>query len=391
MWFKNLQVYRLPANWDMSVERLEEQLAKKPFHPCGSQDMESRGWLSPLGNEVLVHAVGGQWLVCLGFEHRLLPSSVVKQEADERAEELAEQQGFKLGRKQLKELREQVTQELMPRACTRRRRMFAWIDPINGWLVVDEASQSKAEDMLEQLRHTLDSFPLTLLRTELSPTSAMADWLAGGEAPAGFTIDQDCELRSVAEDKAAVRYARHPLEGDDVKGHLEAGKLPTRLALTFDDRISFVLTEKLEIKRLDCLDIVRDQVGEADKDDAEALFNAAVSRAWDTTNDGFFYGYAPDDSICDADKYHWVQAETFVAAALLATRTGKEEYWRWYDKTWDYCWRHFVDHRQGAWFRILDPANLNHTRDKSPAGKVDYHDIGACFDTLRAIGYLQGV
>lgn len=172
MWFKNLQVYRLPANWDMSVERLEEQLAKKPFHPCGSQDMESRGWLSPLGNEVLAHAVGGQWLVCLGFEHRLLPSAVVKQEADERAEELAEQQGFKLGRKQLKELREQVTQELMPRAFTRRRRMFAWIDPVNGWLVVDAASQSKAEDMLEQLRHTLDSFPLTLLRTELSPIAA---------------------------------------------------------------------------------------------------------------------------------------------------------------------------------------------------------------------------
>ena len=274
MWFKNLQIYRLPAKWDMSVEKLEEQLAKKPFHPCGSQDMESRGWLSPLNNEVLVHAVGGQWLVALGFEHRLLPSAVVKEVADERAEELAEQQGYKLGRKQMKELREQITQELLPRAFTRRRRLYAWIDPVNGWLVVDAGSQSKAEDMLEQLRHTLDSLPLTLLRTELSPTSAMAAWLAANEAPEGFTIDQDCELRSVAEDKAAVRYARHPLEGDDVKGHLEAGKLPTRLALTFDDRISFVLTEKLEIKRLDFLDVVRDQVGDADKDDAEALFNA---------------------------------------------------------------------------------------------------------------------
>ena len=274
MWFKNLQIYRLPVPWDMSAERLEEQLAKKPFHPCGSQDMESRGWLSPLGNEVLVHAIGGQFLICLGFEHRLLPSAVVKQEADERAEELAEQQGYKLGRKQMKELREQVTQELLPRAFTRRRRMFAWIDPINGWLVVDAASQSKAEDVLEQLRHTLDSLPLTLLRTELSPTSAMAGWLAGSEPPEGFTIDQDCELRSVAEDKAAVRYVRHPLEGEEVKGHLEAGKLPTRLALTFDDRISFVLTEKLEIKRLDFLDIVRDQIGEGDKDDDEALFNA---------------------------------------------------------------------------------------------------------------------
>tara|TARA_R110001583_G_scaffold149564_1_gene301643 strand:- start:1662 stop:2621 length:960 start_codon:yes stop_codon:yes gene_type:complete len=273
MWFKNLQLYRLPAGWDMSIEKLEEQLAKKPFNPCGSQDMESRGWLSPLGNDVLVHAVGGQWLIALGFEHRLLPSSVVKQEADERAAEMADQQGFKLGRKQMKDLREQVAQELMPRAFTRRRRLHAWIDPVGGWLAVDAPSQARAEDVIEELRHCLDSFPLTLVRTERSPVSAMADWLAGNEAPAGFSIDQDCELRSVTEDKAAVRYVRHPLEGDEIKGHLEAGKLPTRLALTFDDRVSFVLTDKLEIKRIDFLDVVRDQI-DGQAEDEEALFNA---------------------------------------------------------------------------------------------------------------------
>lgn len=273
MWFKNLQIYRLPAGWDMSAERLEQQLAKKRFHPCGSQDMESRGWIAPTSDEVLVHQVAGQWLIALGIEHRLLPSAVVKQEADERAEEIAEQQGYKLGRKQMKDLREQITQELLPRAFTRRRRMYAWIDPVNGWLVIDASSQARAEDMLEVLRQTLDNFPLGLLRTELSPTGAMADWLAGGEAPAGFTIDQDCELRSVSEDKAAVRYVRHTLEGDEVKGHLEAGKLPTRLALTFDDRVSLVLTEKLEIKRLDFLDVVRDQI-DGDGEDAQALFDA---------------------------------------------------------------------------------------------------------------------
>ena len=123
---------------------------------------------------------------------------------------------------------------------------------------------------------------------------------------------------------------------------------------------------------------------------AEALFKTAVSRAWDAKHGGFHYGFAPDDSICDGDKYHWVQAETFAAAALLAIRTGKEEYWDWYDKTWTYCWQHFVDHQQGAWFRILDAANLNHTREKSPGGKVDYHNIGACFDVLRALGQLEG-
>ena len=273
MIFKNLQPYRLPASWEMTAEKLQEQLAKKTFQPCGSQDMESRGWVAPAFTELLVHEVGGQWLICLQAESKLLPSSVIKQAADERAEEIAEQQGYKLGRKQLKDLREQITQELLPRAFTRRRKVYAWIDPVNGWLAVDASSPARAEDVLEMLRQSLDSFPLALLRTELSPVSAMADWLAGDEAPPNFTIDRDCEVRAVTEDKAAVRYTRHSLEGDEVKGHLAAGKLPTRLALTFDDRISFVLTEKLEIKRLDFLDVVRDQI-EGSAEDAEALFNA---------------------------------------------------------------------------------------------------------------------
>jgi len=122
---------------------------------------------------------------------------------------------------------------------------------------------------------------------------------------------------------------------------------------------------------------------------AEALFEAAVSRAWDAQYGGLHYGFGPDDSICDGDKYHWVQAESFAAAALLAMRTGKAGYWDWYGRIWDYCWQHFVDHEHGAWFRILDPANLNHTREKSPPGKVDYHDIGASFDVLRAMGELK--
>ncbi len=123
---------------------------------------------------------------------------------------------------------------------------------------------------------------------------------------------------------------------------------------------------------------------------AEALFKAGVERAWDAEHGGLHYGFAPDGSICDADKYHWVQAESLAAAALLAIRTRQPEYWAWYERIWAYCWEYFVDHQYGAWFRILDPANLNHTREKSPAGKVDYHDIGACFDVLRALGEIGG-
>lgn len=272
MWFRNLQLYRLPVPWSLTLADLEEQLARGNFHPCGSQDHQSRGWVPPR-NGTLVHSIGGQWLLSLMVEQRLLPSSVVNQEVMERAEKMAVEQGYPPGRKALRELKDRVTEELLPRAFLKRSKTPVWIDPKNGWLGVDSSSQVKAEEALEHLRKTLDDLPLTLIRTQRSPVSAMADWLAGGEAPAGFTLDRDCELKSVDEEKASVRYVRHSLEGDEIKAHLVAGKLPTRLALTWDDRISFILTEKGEIKRLAFLDVLKESV-EQGTENADETFDA---------------------------------------------------------------------------------------------------------------------
>ena len=273
MYFKNAQTYRLSPEWPIAAETLHEQLAKKPFHPCGAQDFESRGWVAPCDGDELVHAIGDNWLICLQVESKILPPAVINKEADKRAAEIAERQGFKLGRKAMKELREQITTELLPRAFTRIRKTYAWLNVRAGWLVVDAASQSKAEDVLELLRHSLDTFPLALLRTERSPMSAMADWLAGG-APDGFTLDQDFALQSISDDRARATFKGHDLEAAHVTEHLEAGHLPIKLAMTFDDRLSFVLTERGEIKRLDFLDVIRDQVKADEHEDAQSIFDA---------------------------------------------------------------------------------------------------------------------
>jgi recombination associated protein RdgC len=273
MWFRNLQLYRLPAPWPVDLPRFEEQLARGPFVRCPSNQPLSRGWVSPRRDGALVFALDRQWLLALAVEQRLLPSAVIIEEVRDRAEAIEAQQGYAPGRKQLKELRERVTEELMPRAFTRRRSTFVWIDPQNGWLCVDASSPARAEEVIEHLRHCLDEFPLSLLHTQVSPQSAMADWLAGGDAPAGFTIDRDCELKASGDEKSAVRYVRHPLEGDEIKAHLASGKLPTRLALTWDDRISFILTEKLEIKRLAFLDLLKEQA-EKSAEHADEQFDA---------------------------------------------------------------------------------------------------------------------
>ncbi|GAA5185145.1 AGE family epimerase/isomerase [Niveibacterium umoris] len=120
---------------------------------------------------------------------------------------------------------------------------------------------------------------------------------------------------------------------------------------------------------------------------ARHLFDTALQRAWDDTHGGIYYGFAPDGSICDDDKYFWVQAESLAAAACLAIRTGESGYWTWYDRIWDYAWRHFVDHRYGAWFRILTGDNKPYSDEKSPAGKVDYHTMGACYEVLGQLGH----
>ncbi|QBB70769.1 AGE family epimerase/isomerase [Pseudolysobacter antarcticus] len=115
---------------------------------------------------------------------------------------------------------------------------------------------------------------------------------------------------------------------------------------------------------------------------ARALFDTALAKAWDSGHGGICYGFAPDGSICDGDKYFWVQAESLAAAALLAERSGEARFWSDYTRIWDYAWRHFVDHQYGAWYRILDRENQKYSNEKSPAGKTDYHTMGACYEVL---------
>lgn len=269
MWFKNLQIYRLPPKWQMPAGTLEDILAKHPLQPCTGISMISRGWVSPRGDQQLVASHGKQLLIALGVEQKILPAAVINQTAKDRAELLEKQQGFKVGKKQMRELKEQVTAELLPRAFSRRRSTRAWLSPSDGWLVVDAASAGKAEELTEQLRNTLGEFPISLLTTKLSPVTAMSGWLAGSDAPGRFIIDQDCELRGADETKPTVRYVRHDLGGKDVLGHINEGKVATKLGLNWNERISIVLHEQHQVKRVRFMDIDKNREGDQSQNPEE--------------------------------------------------------------------------------------------------------------------------
>lgn len=274
MWFHNLQVFRIQEDWPTNATQFADSLAGAACQPCGALDMQSRGWLPPRGepDEWLV-TVNRQWLVALGIEEKLLPASIVRQYSAARIAELEAKQGFKAGKAQVREIRDQVGVDLLPRAFVRRRVIHAWIDPVNRWLAVDAASPAKADAVLEHLKLSLDGLPVKLLRTRSAPSTAMTAWLSNGEAPAGFTIDRDCELRAAGQEKAVVRYVRHALDGEEIARHIENGKLVTRLAMTWRNRISFVLTEQLQIKRLAFLDVLKEDA-EQRAEQGDDLFEA---------------------------------------------------------------------------------------------------------------------
>ena len=269
-------VYRLGEGWSPSLEQMEQALDAERFVPCGASQEKSVGWVEPRGEAFgpLVELVDGQRILKLKIETRGVPGSVVTRKAKERSAHIEATEGRKPGKKEMKEIKEDVKLSLMPMAFSKESSVWVWIDPKAQLLVLDAGSQAKADEVVTMLVKSFAGLSLTLINTEMSPQSAMAQWLISQEPPASFSVDRECELKAADESKSVVRYVRHPLDTDEVKQHVEGGKLPTRLALTWAGRVSFSLTEGMQLKKLAFLDVVLE--GAASEDDG---FDADVAIA----------------------------------------------------------------------------------------------------------------
>ncbi|HWY23285.1 MAG TPA: recombination-associated protein RdgC [Nevskia sp.] len=275
-WFKNLFIYSLDSHWKITPAKLEEALAAHPLLPCSAASMQSQGWVAPHASSGVVYSQGKQVLVSLGMQQRLLPAAVINQTVKQRAAALEKTQGFAPGRKQLRDLKDRVTDELRPRAFVREKTLRAWLDLARHRLIVDTSSAKIAENLATALRNDLGELPAIPLATQTSPGEAMTTWLSAGSVSAQFSLDQDCELVANELQKSTVRYVRHGLEGNEIRSLIQGGKSVSRVGLVWRDRLSLVLNDKLEVKRLrfEAMD-AKDPVdgGKAGKDDA-GMFEA---------------------------------------------------------------------------------------------------------------------
>ncbi len=256
--FKNLMVYRIDAGWQPSFAQMQDSLEAERFVPCGASQEKAIGWVEPRGeaHAPLVEVVAGQLILKLKIETKSVPTSVVNRKAKERSSQIEATTGRKPGKKEMREIKDDVKLSLMPMAFTKEASIWVWIDPEAQFLMLDVGSQAKADEVVTLLAKSFAGLGMKLLNTQMSPQAAMSSWLLEQEPPACLTVDRECELKAADESKAVVRYVRHALDTEEVKQHIAAGKLPTRLALTWDSRVSFVLTEALQLKKLTFLDSV---------------------------------------------------------------------------------------------------------------------------------------
>ncbi len=271
MWFKNLRFFRLQPEWSLSTEQVLQALNQQRFHSLGSQDKNTIGWVAPAEDCDLALSVERQLLLCAQTEKKLLPASVINQFARERAAEIEAEQGYRPGRKQMQEIKEDVTAILLPRAFSVQRRTHVWIDPIHHWLVIDAAAQSTVDEVLALLGETFSPFPALPVHTERSPSAQMTQWLLTASDLGPFQIEQDAELRAKQDQRAAIRYVRHELDKELIQEQINQGMYCSRLGLSWAERIEFVLYENLELRRVAPLDILIDEQSQTEYAPEEEL------------------------------------------------------------------------------------------------------------------------
>ncbi len=252
MWFKNLRAYRLTSPFELSPEQLGEKLQQHVFEPCGKSQALSLGWVSPIGDgsSELVHAAAGRFLLKLKREEKLLPSTVVREQLEEKVALIEEDQGRKVYRKERLTLKDEIVQDCLPRAFTRSTALFAYIDTRSNWVFVDAASAGRAEEMLNLLRECIGSFPVVLPQVVNAPAATMTGWLAHQNLSDEFALGEECELREFGEEGGVVRCRGVDLLSEEVETHLNAGKQVARLSLHWEERLSLVIAEDLCLRRL---------------------------------------------------------------------------------------------------------------------------------------------
>jgi recombination associated protein RdgC len=276
MWFKNLYFFAFTRPFKWSVEDLEKHLSEHPFTPCKSTEQSHFGWVNALGKHgnSLVHSAADNFLLCARKEEKILPGPVVKDMVDAKVAQLETEQSRGATKKEKEQFKEDVIFELLPRAFSRINDTHGYISPANNIIVVNSSSRAKAEDFLALLRKVLGTLPVTSFNPEQAPDEVMTDWITEQKLGEQFVLGMEAEFNAVGDDGAVIRVKNQDLTSDEIKTHIEADKFAVKVALEWDEAMSFIVCDDLSVKRVKFFDVIHEQNDDIDKDDVIARLDA---------------------------------------------------------------------------------------------------------------------
>ena len=260
MWFRALRPYRLPNRLGIDAEELERRLQTRTFSACTPAQATSMGWVPALADtaSALVHAAGPFWMVRLKREEKLLPATVVREEANERCAQIAKAQGRKVSRRERLAVADEVTQDLLPRAFSRSSTIRAIIADQLGWIWIDSSSAGGSEEVLNHLREALGSLPAVLAETQKAPAYVMTQWLLHGGIPEAIELAEEADFVDQREAGSSVKVRGVPLDSAEVLAHISSGHQVEKLALEWGARVAAVVDKDLSLRRLRFSDAIRE-------------------------------------------------------------------------------------------------------------------------------------
>ena len=280
MWFKQLTIYPLNKDKLPDLEMLANKLQEAAFKPCMGLDWDSIGFSSPVSfSPEMVFPAQNTWRIALKKEEKVLPAAVVRDILDEKINEIREIEGRNVGRKEKIELKENITDDLLPRAFTKSSKTEAIIDSQYGFLLINQANSNRTEMLLTKLRDALGGLEAKLPRTQQSPGSLMTEWLLQSSAAGHFELDSDCELKGLGDAAPVVRISHQDLTAEDVVNLVKNGKIVTQLGLCWQDRVRFVLTQDFTLKRIQFLDVVQEEAAGQGDDMQSITFASQILMA----------------------------------------------------------------------------------------------------------------
>lgn len=269
-WFKNALIYQLTQSLDW--ENLEEQLQECVFTPCGSADVSHLGWSAPLAtSENLAHQANGKILLVAKREEKILPVEVVNRELNKRITALEEKEQRKLKKVERLSLKDDVIATLLPQAFSRIKTTVLYIDTLKQLIFVDAASSKTAEDALALLRKSLGSLPVVPLAFNCAPCEVMTKWVTD-TAPDWLILREEVEIRE-KEDLGVIHCKQKDIEDEDIIELAKNGSI-SKLALEWENNLSFVLNDDCTLKRLKFADEIRAKNNDILKEDIAQRFDA---------------------------------------------------------------------------------------------------------------------